>query len=432
VEAVVQTLAALGCNGENLAEVAHDARNMVTALGLYCDLLDEPGVLAVPFAHYSNELRLVAAASRRLVEKLVALDAQTATGQETGGSEISNFDAPHSDSSHSDSPGSSRPGLDSPGFDSPGLDSWTAGGLPDLTLRRALNTSLERSIDRSNDRSNDRSIDRTIDQTMDLSPDGTPDRSADRSADRSIDRRMNSSPDRAAQRSAGRDPGQPDAEGALEPGLGRSRRWESIFAEPIQNLAADLVANRNLLAALAGPGIAVTVDTEGGARPVRLTAEDLTRLLVNLVKNAAEAMPAGGRIRISLRETSLPEASLPEASLPEIGLRERPASSGAAESLLLTIEDNGPGIAPGALEKIFESGFTTHSRSGQRRPGASGAGDTGSAASGAGWPSAHRGLGLAITRSIVEASGGCIAAANREGADLTGARFEIELPVRGV
>ena len=65
----------LGCQGESVAEVAHDARNMVTALGLYCDLLEEPGVLATPFTHYGNELRLVAAASRRLVEKLVALDA---------------------------------------------------------------------------------------------------------------------------------------------------------------------------------------------------------------------------------------------------------------------------------------------------------------------------------------------------------------------
>ena len=74
VEAVVETLATLRSEGENLAEVAHDARNMVTALGLYCDLLEEPGVLATPYLHYGNELRLVAAASRRLVEKLVALD----------------------------------------------------------------------------------------------------------------------------------------------------------------------------------------------------------------------------------------------------------------------------------------------------------------------------------------------------------------------
>ena len=64
-------------------------------------------------------------------------------------------------------------------------------------------------------------------------------------------------------------------------------------AEPIDNLAAELLANRNLLAALAGPSIALTVDAEGGALPVRLTGEDLTRMLVNLVKNAAEAMPGG-------------------------------------------------------------------------------------------------------------------------------------------
>ena len=52
--------------------------------------------------------------------------------------------------------------------------------------------------------------------------------------------------------------------------------------------------------------------SEGGARPVRLTGEDLTRVLVNLVKNAAEAMPGGGRI--------------------QIGLRELPARAGAAEA----------------------------------------------------------------------------------------------------
>src|SRR5580658_3491557 len=77
VETVVETLATLRSQAENLSAVAHDARNMVTALGLYCDLLDEPGVLAAPFVHYGRELRLIAAASRRLVEKLVMLDAQS-------------------------------------------------------------------------------------------------------------------------------------------------------------------------------------------------------------------------------------------------------------------------------------------------------------------------------------------------------------------
>ena len=74
VEAVVETLAAIHNHGESLGELAHDARNMVTALSLYCDLLEEPGVLPPAHRHYGSELRLVAEASRRLVEKMAHLD----------------------------------------------------------------------------------------------------------------------------------------------------------------------------------------------------------------------------------------------------------------------------------------------------------------------------------------------------------------------
>jgi signal transduction histidine kinase len=279
VEAVVETLATLRSQGESLAEVAHDARNMVTALGLYCDLLEEPGVLAGPFLHYGSELRLVAAASRRLVEKLVALDAQAATGS-----------------------------------------AWPEpGGEVAASVPAGLH---------------------------------------------------------------------PEAGGRAE----RKLCWELMPAEPVNNLAAELLASRNLLAALAGPGIALTVDVEGGAKPVRMTAEDLTRVLVNLAKNAAEAMPAGGRVVISLCE--------------------RPAAAGTPELLAITMEDNGPGIAADALEAIFASGYTTRAT------------ETGTGGS---WPVTHRGLGLAISRSIVEAAGGRIFAANRAQG---GARFEIELPVR--
>jgi signal transduction histidine kinase len=174
--------------------------------------------------------------------------------------------------------------------------------------------------------------------------------------------------------------------------LERARHWDLLPAEPLDNLASELLANRNLLSALAGPAIALTVDTEGGALPVRLTGEDLTRILVNLVKNAAEAMPEGGRI--------------------QLGLREQPVAGGQTEWLSLSIEDNGPGIPKKALGKIFDSGYTTRA--------------TGAARQG-GWPASHRGLGLSITRSIVEAAGGRIQVSNR---DPAGARFVIDLPVR--
>lgn len=304
VEKVVETLATLRSRGESLSEVAHDARNMVTALGLYCDLLEEPGVLAIPFAHYAHELRLVAAASRRLVEKLVTLDALL---------------------------------------------------LPNDRAQASLPARAGRSA--------------------------------------------------AALRVAGADAGARSETSSLEgPGAGRgpavataimqerNRRWDLLPALLISNFAAELLANRNLLSALAGPSIAVTVEADGGAQAVRLTGEDLTRLLVNLVKNAAEAMPKGGHIHI--------------------GLREREVAQGAAPCLALTVEDNGPGIPEAALEKIFLSGYSWRSEA---------------AEAGNGWPQSHRGLGLAIVRSLVEGAGGRITAANRTPG---GACFTLEFPVR--
>ncbi len=291
VETVVETLATLHSQGETLAEVAHDARNMVTALGLYCDLLEEPGVLAVPYLHFGHELRLVASASRRLVEKIVALDAQGAAKTAT----ISSSQLE--------------------------LGPWLTASGPEQSSGSAPNGDSFRK------------------------------------------------PEKAA-----------------------NRHWDLLPAMPVANLAAELLANRNLLSALAGPSIGLTVDADGGAWPVRLTGEDLTRVLVNLVKNAAEAMPGGGRIAI--------------------GLRERPAAQGTAACLALTIEDNGPGIPEEALETIFTSGFTTRGNNAEKNGG---------------WTLSHRGLGLAITRSIVEGAGGRISAANREQG---GARFVIELPVR--
>ena len=281
VEKVVQTLATVGSTGESLGEVAHDARNMVTALGLYCDLLDEPGVLAVPFVHYAQELRLVAAASRRLVEKLVALDANLGSAPSVPGQPESN-------------PGD-----------------WPHNTLP-----------------------------------------------------------------------------WPAPLGATA--LARKGRWDVMPSVPVANLAAELLANRNLLGALAGPTVVLTVDAAGGARPVRLTAEDVTRVLVNLVKNAVEAMPGGGRVHI--------------------GLCEQAASDGAVACITLTVEDNGPGIPQEDLEKIFTSGYCGHTTN-QRATA---------------WWAGHRGLGLAITRSIVEEAGGRVIASNRQQG---GARFSLELPV---
>jgi signal transduction histidine kinase len=267
---------------ESLAEVAHDVRNLVTALGVYCDLLEEPGVLSAPFAHYGKDLRMVATASQQLAERLAA-----------------------------------------------GAFSLTHQQKP-----VALSSSLVPG------------------------------------------REEHSRPTSASKANSW-----------------HPLRWEPLLSEPINNLAEDLLANRNLLAALAGPAIALTIDTQGGALPVRLTGEELTRVLVNLVKNAAEAMPGRGRIVIRLHEFHAEN--------------ERPVW------LVLSVEDSGPGIPEEALEKIFEPGYSVHT-------------------AGATAPKAGRGLGLSSSRSIVEAAGGRIRAFNRKTPEMVsaGARFVMELPVR--
>lgn len=195
--------------------------------------------------------------------------------------------------------------------------------------------------------------------------------------------------------------GAPSADGAADaaplsvsPNASKANRyWEYLPPTLIRDLSWELQANRNLLAALAGPGICITLDAVGGALPVRLTSEDLTRILVNLVKNSADAMPEGGHIQLILRETS--------------------AGPDEDTTLLLNVEDNGTGIPSHSLENIFEAGYTAH-------PSDPSDQDTAQRVE-------HKGLGLSITRSILESAGGQIRAANR---DPTGACFQIELPVR--
>lgn len=153
-----------------------------------------------------------------------------------------------------------------------------------------------------------------------------------------------------------------------------------------------MLASRNVLAAIAGPSIALTVESVGGESPVQMRSEDLIRVLVNLVKNAAEGIAGAGTIRLALTD--------------------RKVDSGEPSAVVLAVEDTGTGIPEELLDRVFEPGFTTRT----------------TAPAGAGWATGgRRGLGLAITRSIVEAAGGKIHAGNRAGG---GARFVIELPVR--
>ena len=112
-------------------------------------------------------------------------------------------------------------------------------------------------------------------------------------------------------------------------------------------------------------------------RPVNVDASLITRVLVNLLENAIKHTPPGTHITVSA------------------GLE--------GEAVRVIIDDTGPGLPPGQPERLFAK-----FQRGRDEVGVGGAG-----------------LGLTISRAIVNAHGGHISAMQRPGG---GARFIFTLP----
>jgi two-component system, NtrC family, nitrogen regulation sensor histidine kinase GlnL len=121
--------------------------------------------------------------------------------------------------------------------------------------------------------------------------------------------------------------------------------------------------------------------------PVHADAEKVTQVLLNLVRNALEALPGVPSPQVVL-ETSV------------ASLRLRAASGRRRPLARLSVQDNGPGIAEEMVSRLFTP-FATSKPHGT-------------------------GLGLAISRRIVEAHGGRIEVKNRAGG---GAEANVFLPL---
>jgi signal transduction histidine kinase len=59
------------------SELAHDARNLISALDVYCELLSSPGVLTPRFRCYADDLRKLATSGTRLIEALAGIRAES-------------------------------------------------------------------------------------------------------------------------------------------------------------------------------------------------------------------------------------------------------------------------------------------------------------------------------------------------------------------
>ncbi len=108
--------------------------------------------------------------------------------------------------------------------------------------------------------------------------------------------------------------------------------------------------------------------------PVRVVSDQISQVVLNLIINAIEAMPEGGRLGISSKQ--------------------------AKGYVQILISDTGPGLSQNQIDHLFEPFFTT-------KP-------------------AGTGLGLAISFGIVERHGGTIQVTSKEGA---GANFVVSLPI---
>jgi two-component system sensor histidine kinase ChvG len=105
----------------------------------------------------------------------------------------------------------------------------------------------------------------------------------------------------------------------------------------------------------------------------------------NLIDNAISFSPEGGSVRISMDVKN--------------------------KYVTLMVDDDGPGLPEGAEQKIFKRFYS-------ERPDNEAFGS-------------HSGLGLAISKQVIEAHGGRISAENRRGEEnqILGARFTVQLPL---
>jgi len=127
-------------------------------------------------------------------------------------------------------------------------------------------------------------------------------------------------------------------------------------------------------------GVRLVADIPQMPLTVRGLESRIAQVVSNILTNGISFSPEGGTLHISAWRDDLKAA-------------------------VITVEDEGPGIPPDNLDSIFQRFYT-------ERPEGEAFGR-------------HSGLGLSISRSIVEAHGGTIRAENREGG---GARFVVRLP----
>lgn len=165
-------------------------------------------------------------------------------------------------------------------------------------------------------------------------------------------------------------------------------RGQSVQPRPL-DLNAVVTDLQRMLGLLIGEHVELETNLSPNLHRIVADPGQMEQVIMNLILNARDAMPAGGRIRI---ETA--NGQMGEEAAREHGIRPGPCVS-------LSIKDNGHGIDAEAQAHIFEPFFTTKEKG------------------------KGTGLGLSTVHRIVKESGGDILVNSEPG---RGATFTICLP----
>jgi two-component system sensor histidine kinase ChvG len=153
-----------------------------------------------------------------------------------------------------------------------------------------------------------------------------------------------------------------------------------------------------------GDLVAVTLDTGGNRKKVAIEFKP-----AKLPQGAKGYFVVGHDLRLGQVITNLIENA--RSFVPEETGRITVSLSRVGKLIMLTVDDNGPGIRADNIDRIFERFYTD-------RPAGEAFGQ-------------NSGLGLSISRQIVEAHGGTLTAENISGGkpgEIRGARFTVTLP----
>lgn len=152
-----------------------------------------------------------------------------------------------------------------------------------------------------------------------------------------------------------------------------------------------IARSRDMLRRMIGEDIHFEVDLQPGPHYIKTDPSQFDQVLVNLIVNARDAMPHGGRLRI---ETAVIALDRP--------LTNRFLNLEPGEYIRLRVADSGEGITDDVLNRIFEPFYTTKDKG------------------------KGTGLGLSMVYSLIDQSGGQIDVASRPG---EGTSFDVYLPL---